>query len=135
MSNVNENLKTLFTKMEDFVSTKTVVGEAVHFGDVTIVPLIDVAFAMGTGLADNSSDEKKSAGAGGGAVGAKMTPSAVLVIMDGTVQLVNVKSQESVNKLIDMVPGILSKLGITAMFDKKDKKDIKSDSTSEIGDE
>ncbi|MCL1864122.1 MAG: sporulation protein [Defluviitaleaceae bacterium] len=122
MHNINENLKTLFSKMEDFVSTKTVVGEAVHFGDTIIVPLVDVTFGMGTGLSDLPSDDKTAAkGAGGGALGAKMSPSAVIVIVNGTVQLVNVKSQESVNKLIDMVPGILSKLNLGSFFDKKDK--------------
>ncbi|MCL2198398.1 MAG: sporulation protein [Defluviitaleaceae bacterium] len=132
MHNINENLKTLFSKMEDFVSTKTVVGEAVHFGDTIIVPLVDVTFGMGTGLADTPSDDKNPAkGAGGGALGAKMSPSAVIVIVNGTVQLVNVKSQESVNKLIDMVPGILSKLNLGSFFDKKDK----NADAGEIGDE
>ncbi|MCL1882835.1 MAG: sporulation protein [Defluviitaleaceae bacterium] len=133
LGNINENLKSLFSKMEDFVSSKTVVGEAVHFGDVIIVPLIDVTFGMGTGLADSAPDDKKPAkGAGGGAVGAKMSPSAVIVIIDGTVQLVNVKSQESVNKLIDMVPGILSKFNLGSIFDKKGKKSASGE--SEIGD-
>ena len=128
MSNVNEQMKMLFSKMEDFVSTKTVVGEAVHIGNVILVPLVDVTFGMGTG-GGGGADEKTSGGGGGGA-GAKMTPSAVIVIVDGTVQLVNVKSQESVNKLIDMVPGILSKLDFS-MFSKKDKPDIEHESGDE----
>jgi len=118
MSNVNENLKNLFSKMEDFVTTKTVVGDAVHFGDVIIVPLIDVTFGMATGI---SGDTATKGGNGGGGAGAKMSPSAVIVIMNGTVQMVNVKNQDSVNKLVDMVPGILSKLNLGAMFGKKDK--------------
>ena len=116
MNNVNENMKMLFSKMEEFVSTKTVVGEAVHFGNVIIVPLIDVAFGMGTGVGGGANEK---GGGGGGMIGAKMTPSAMVVIIDGTVQLVNVKSQESVNKLLDMVPGILSKF---PMFRKKDEE-------------
>jgi len=122
MSNVNENLKNLFSKMEDFVTTKTVVGDAVHFGDVIIVPLIDVTFGMATGV---SGDTATKGGNGGGGAGAKMTPSAVIVIVNGTVQLVNVKSQDSVNKLVDMVPGILSKLNLGGMFGKKDKTEEK----------
>lgn len=119
MSTVNENLKALFSKMEDFVSTKTVVGEPVHFGDVIIVPLVDVTFGMATGV---GGDTATKSGTGGGGAGAKMVPSAVIVIVDGTVQLVNVKNQNSVNKLVDMVPGILSKLNLGGLFDKKDKK-------------
>jgi len=113
-SSVSENMKLLFSKMEDFVSTKTVVGEAVHIGDVILIPLVDVSFGMGTG--GTGSSEKD---AGGGAVGAKMTPAAVVVIVNGTAQLINVKNQDSVNKLIDMVPGILSKFNLDSFFKKE----------------
>jgi len=119
MSKVKENLQELFSKVEQFVSTKTVIGEAVHFGDVILIPLVDVSFGVGTALVANSNEgegKKGSRDGGGGALGAKMTPSAVVVISNGTVQLVNIKNQESVNKLLDMVPGVLSKI-----FGKKDE--------------
>lgn len=47
----------------------------------------------------------------------KMSPSAVLVIHDGITRLVNVKNQDTVSKIIDMVPDIIEK------FRKKDDKD------------
>jgi len=106
MSKVKDNLQELFSRVEQFVNTKTVVGEPVHFGDVILVPLVDVSFGVGTALVAT----KEGADSGGGALGAKMTPSAVVVISGGTVQLVNIKNQESVNKLLDMVPGVLSKI-------------------------
>ena len=117
MSNVNDSLKMIFSKMEDYISTKTVVGEAVHIGDVILVPLVDVVVGMATGISSKSSD---SAGGGGG-LGAKMSPSAVVVIINGTVQLVNIKNQEGMGKLLDMVPGILSKLGLSSLFKKDDE--------------
>jgi len=113
--------------MEDFVSTKTVIGEPVVIGDVILVPLVDVSFGMATGMA-NANDSPNEGGAkgrdaGGGGLGAKMTPSAVVVVVNGTAQLVNIKNQESTSKLIDMIPGILSKLPFLAnMFDKKDEE-------------
>ena len=122
MSNsIPESIKALFSKMDDYVSTKTVVGEAVHIGDVILVPLVDVSFGMGAGLGGGSDENKNDGGGGGGAVGAKMTPSAVIVIMNGTVQLVNVKNQESFGKMIDMIPGLLSKLNLSSLFGKKDE--------------
>jgi uncharacterized spore protein YtfJ len=114
---INDKLKTLFAKMEEFVSTKTVVGEPIQFGDVILVPLVDVSFGMGAGLGNKTVDIE--AGAGGGAMGAKLTPAAVVVIVNGTVQLVNVKNQDSVNKLIDLIPGVLSKFNLDTMFSKK----------------
>lgn len=118
-SSLNQNLEALFGKLETFVTSKTVVGDPVFFGDVIIVPLVDVFFGVGAGSSEN---EKKEGGGAG--LGAKITPSAVLVVINNTVQLVNVKNQDSVNKLIDLVPGIMSKLG--SLFGKKDTKEEKS---------
>ena len=133
-NNISENIKTLFSKMEEFVTTKTVVGEPVVMGEVTLIPLVDVTFGMGTGLSSVGADKDKDAG--GGALGAKMSPSAVIVISKGTVQLVNVKSQESVSKLIDMVPGILSKFNLGSLFSKKDKTvEFENDNLNEDGEE
>lgn len=114
-NNTGNNLEILMNKIEDFVSSKTVVGEAVKIGEVTLVPLVDVSVGVGAGEAEN--------GAGGGALGAKITPSAVLAISNGSVQLVNIKNQDAVSKLIDMAPGIAAKLNFGSGFGKKDSKD------------
>ena len=119
---LNNNIDALFNRMEGFVSSETVVGQPVNINGVIIVPLVDVAFGLAAGSTE-SDDEKKKKDGGMGGLGAKITPSAVLVIIDGTVQLVNVKSQDSVNKLIDMVPGILSKFNLDKFFNKKPEKD------------
>lgn len=100
-------LQSLFTGMTNFMTTKTVVGEAIHIDDTIILPLVDVSFGMGAGARDKSGQnggESCSGGAGG-----KMTPSAVLVIKDGSSKLVNIKNQDTVTKLLDMVPDLISK--------------------------
>lgn len=114
MSNLNSNLETLFTKMENFVSTKTVIGEPIEMGGLKLIPLVDVAFGVGAGSSENNeNNNKKENGAGG--LGAKISPSAVIVIdKNGEIQLVNVKNQNAVNKLIDMVPNIANKLNFSA---------------------
>ena len=111
----NENLQTMFNKLDNFVSSKTVVGEPIKLDGVTVVPLVDVSFGMGAGSSDSKSDKNgKSSGAGG--IGAKMSPTAVMVIAGKTVQIISVNDTSSVNKLIDMVPGIVNKLnfGVTS---------------------
>jgi len=123
MSKVKDNLQDLFSKLEGHVSTKTVVGEPVHIGDVILIPLVDVSLGMGTAMVANTEEVEGSKGGrdgGGGAFGAKMTPSAVVVVSGGTVQLVNIKNQESVNKVLDMIPGILSKFNLDSFFKKKE---------------
>ncbi|WMI81343.1 GerW family sporulation protein [Anaerotignum sp. MB30-C6] len=111
----NESVNVLFNKVEDLVSTKTVVGEAIVIGDLTLLPLIEVAVGAGAGA-------KESINAAGG-VGAKITPSAVLVIQNGNVQTINIKNQDAVSKLIDMAPGVVNKLNFGAVFGNRDKKE------------
>ncbi|MCI8737416.1 MAG: sporulation protein [Lachnospiraceae bacterium] len=97
-------VESLLKGMDTVLSTKTVVGEATQIGDTIILPLVDVTFGVGAGA---GADEKKN-NAGGG-LGGKMTPSAVLVIKDGYTKLVNVKNQDTMTKILDMVPDIVDK--------------------------
>ena len=95
----------LFKGMDSFITSKTVVGEAIHVGDTIILPLVDVSFAVGAGAMQK---DKNNPNAGGG-MGGKMTPSAILVISNGTTKLVNVKNQDGLTKILDMVPDIVNK--------------------------
>lgn len=95
----------LFQGMDKFLSTKTVVGEPTTIGDTIILPLVDVSFGVAAGA---FSGEQKNNGAGG--LGGKMTASAVLVIKDNQIRLVNVKNQDTVTKVLDMVPDILDRI-------------------------
>lgn len=103
-NNFNEVVTSLMKGMESFLSTKTVVGEPTTVGDTIILPLVDVSF--GVGAAANSKDKSNL---GGGGMNGKMTPSAVLVIHNGQTKLVNVKNQDAVTKLIDMIPDLVDK--------------------------
>ena len=97
-------VESLFKGMDQFVTTKTVVGEAVRAGDAVILPLVDVTCGMAAGsFADNAKHN------GGGGVSAKMSPSAVLVIQNGVTKLVNIKQQDAVTKILDMVPDLVNK--------------------------
>ena len=103
-NNFKTTVEALFKGMDGAVSSKTVIGEAIHIDDTIILPLVDVSFAIGAG---SFSGDKKDKGAGG--IGGKMTPSAVLVIKDGQTKLVNIKNQETIVKLLDMVPDVIDK--------------------------
>ena len=99
-------VEALFQGMDGVISSKTVVGEAIHIGDTIILPLVDVSFAVGAGAFNG---DKKEKGAGG--LGGKMTPSAVLVIQNGHTKLVNVKNQDTMTKILDMVPDVIDRFG------------------------
>ena len=98
-------VKTIFEGMEKVVSTRTVVGDPQFIGDTTIVPLVDVSFGMGAGF---SNKEKKNGTAGG--MDGKISPSAVLLIKDGTTRLVNVRDQDVISKAVDLVPDVVNRV-------------------------
>ena len=98
------NLESLFKGMDSFMTTKTVVGEAIHAGDTIILPLVDVSFGVGAGTFAGEKNNN-----GGGGIGGKMSPSAVLVVKNGQVRLVNIKNQDTVTKIIDMVPDLIDR--------------------------
>lgn len=100
----NQTVESLFKGMDSFITTKTVVGDAIHIGDTIILPLVDVSFGVAAGAL---TQEKKNNGAGG--MGGKITPSAVLVIQNGTTKLVNIKNQDGITKVLDMVPDFVNR--------------------------
>lgn len=103
-NNFSGVIESLMKGMNAVIGTKTVVGDATQVGDTIILPLVDVSFGVGAGA---SAGDKKNGGGGG--FSAKMTPSAVLVIKNGTTKLVNIKNQDTVTKVLDMIPDIVEK--------------------------
>ena len=101
----NSTVSALFNGMDSVISSKTVVGDAIHIGDTIILPLVDVSFAVGAGAFHA---DKKEKGAGG--LGGKISPSAVLVIQNGRTKLVNIKNQDTITKLLDLVPDVIDRV-------------------------
>lgn len=112
-------VESLLQGMDAVLSTKTVVGEATKIGDTIILPLVDVTFGVGAGA--GSRHDKGSSSSGAGGLGGKMTPSAVLVIKNGSTKLVNIKNQDTVTKLLDMVPDLVDRF--TQPKEKSDMTD------------
>ena len=117
-NNFDATVASLFKGMDSFVSAKTVVGDAVTVNDTIILPLVDVSFAIGAGAFHA---DKKDRGAGG--LGGKMIPSAVLVIQNGTTRLVNIKNQDTMTKILDMVPDVIDRFK-SPSEDKMTEEDV-----------
>ncbi len=120
-SNFSGVVDSLLKGMNTVLGTKTVVGEATKVGDTIILPLVDVSFAVGAG---STNADKKNGGCGG--FGAKMSPCAVLVIKDGTTKLVNIKNQDAVTKILDLVPDVMNHFNSKSdkMIDDEEAVDI-----------
>ena len=104
-SSFNSVVNSLLDGMEGFLSSKTVVGEPVVVKDTVLIPFVDVSFGVGAGTFRG---EKKDNGAGG--LSGKMTPTAVLVIQNNSTRVVSIKNQDTMTKIIDMVPEIMNKI-------------------------
>jgi uncharacterized spore protein YtfJ len=104
-NNFSTTMSSLFKGMDSFITSKTVVGDAIKVGDTIVLPLIDVSFGVAGGA---FTDEGKKNNGGGG-MGGKMTPSAVLVIQNGNTKLVNIKNQDGITKILDMIPDLVNK--------------------------
>lgn len=100
----DNTVESLFKGMENFVTTKTVVGDAITVDGTIVLPLVDVSFGVGAGAA--YADKKNN---GGGGMGGKMSPSAVLIIKNGEPKLVNIKEQDGLTKVLDMIPGLIDR--------------------------
>ena len=104
-NNFSGVIDSLMKGMNAVFSTKTVVGEATKLADDTVIlPLVDVSFGVAAGA---SVGDKKNGGAGG--FSGKMTPSAVLVVKNGSTKLVNIKNQDTMTKVLDMIPDLVDK--------------------------
>lgn len=117
-NNFKSTVKALFEGMDSVVSSKTVVGDAIHINGTIILPLVDVSFGIGAGsfLAD-----KKEKGMGG--MGGRISPSAVIVIRDGRTKLVNIKNQDTITKILDMIPDVVDRF-TSEKEEKMTEKDV-----------
>lgn len=125
---LKDNLKIIFQEMEDFLTTKAVIGEPIEIGTVTLIPVINVTFGMGTGggtgeTAKPSNGQKGGAGAG---LGAKISPTAVIVIKEGEISVIPITGNVGLEKLMDLVPDLVKKVKKrVGQVQKKEEKKAK----------
>ena len=127
-NNFQSTVNSLFKGMDSFITTKTVVGDAITVGDTIILPLVDVTF----GVAATAKNEDKKQNGGGG-MGGKMSPSAVLVIQNGTTKLVNVKNQDGLTINLPMENFSHQKMTTRSFQRQKKKKNKEKDNKRSWG--
>lgn len=111
----DSTVSSLFQGMDNFITTKTVVGEPKQIGETIILPLVDVSFGVAAGAFAEDKGGTKNKAAGG--MGGRITPSSILVIQNGTTKLVNIRNQETITKVLDMVPEVVDR--VTGFFSGK----------------
>lgn len=112
-------------KVHEMVDANNIVGEPITTPDgVTLIPISRVSFGFGSGGGDYGKTAGKENFGGGGGAGVKIDPVAFLVIKDGTTRVmpVAVPPVSSVERIVDMAPELVDKLG--RFFDKKNGDEV-----------
>ena len=102
---IGVTLSALFKGLEGLASTKTVVGEPIYIDDVKLIPLIEVTAGLASGALGKNARQN-----GAGAMSAKVTPIAILIMQNDRIKLVSVKDQDIFTKLLDMIPEAIDRL-------------------------
>jgi len=106
---VNKQVEILFEKLKDFITSKTVVGEEIKIGKLTLIPIIEVTFGMGSGTGGGKDAKDQESSGEGIGLGVKARPSAFIVIKEEEVELLSLHKPGSLEKLIEKFPEIIEK--------------------------
>lgn len=109
-NNTKEIMEGIFRGMDGLISSKTVVGEPITVGETTLIPLMEVSMGMGAGAFAQDKAAKGMGNAGAGALSSRIVPTAMLLLQDGKCKLINIKNQDTMTKLLDMLPDLIERI-------------------------
>lgn len=105
---LQEMLGQVTSKLEQFISTKTVVGEPIVIGNVSIVPLQVASFGFGSGGGEGKTPNNTGTGGGAGA-GASLRPVALVVVKGDDVKVYGLGRKGILEALTDLIPEAICK--------------------------
>lgn len=121
--NHEELLSISVKELGKFLTTKTVVGDPIVVGEVTLIPVQIVSFGYGSGGGEGGDEKSKGVGGGGGA-GANMKPIAIIAVKGADVQVYTLGKRGLVENIAELIPEALSKIKFGK--GKKDGQDGKA---------
>ncbi|HBQ63401.1 MAG TPA: sporulation protein YtfJ [Clostridiales bacterium] len=117
-------MATAMSSIREMVDVTTIIGEPVESGDGSVlIPVSRVSFGFAAGGGEfspvhhnekNSSAVEKTSRypfAGGSGAGVTIQPVAFMVIGNGGPRMLQINSSTSAERILDMVPGIVQKIG------------------------
>ncbi len=105
---INETIETLLKKAEDIAKSKTIIGDPLQIGEVTIIPISKISIGFGVGGGNSNKKEANGQGAGGGI---NIQPVAIISIYKSSSKLLMLGAKDqTVDKILDLVPNILDRL-------------------------
>lgn len=105
-----EDIDALVSRLENLISTKTIVGEPIISGSTTIIPIVTASVGFGMGSGEGQDDRHQGGKGAGGGAGLKLSPSALLIMQGDDVQVYSLAQKGSLVKLAEMIPDLVNKL-------------------------
>ncbi len=120
---INELMAETIQKIRETVDANTVVGEPIHAGEITLIPVSKISFGFGTGASEFGGKAPKAPGdnpfGGGGGAGVKVSPVCFLAISGTNVRVlpVEVAPATGVDRVVEMIPDAVTK--ISGLIEKR----------------
>jgi len=102
-------LNAVVDPLSSLIQTKTVFGDPLVLGNVTLIPVVDVMFGYGAGGGEGTTAGNAGTGGGGGG-GARVSAKAVIVIKGDEVSFLALTKGGAIEKILDSVPGLIDKV-------------------------
>lgn len=134
---VGEVVQLTMDKLREMVDVNTVVGDPIHTPEgVTVIPVSKVSIGLVSGGSDFTPKNQpagNNAYGGASSAGVNIQPQAFLVINGDNVRLLPVAAQDNgpLDKAIDLLPEVLSKLSRVLDQRKAGKEKEKAEKTQE----
>jgi uncharacterized spore protein YtfJ len=108
--------ETLLEKLKTIAKIETVIGEPIHSGESTIVPVSRISMGMGMAGHTGKGDTASSGG------GLRIDPVAFLVLKGDDIKVLPIeKAQSALSKIADITPDVLALL-LKSISKKSDKE-------------
>ncbi len=126
---------TTMEKIREMTDSNTIIGEPITVsGGTVIIPVSKVSFGFGSGGSDwPTKATSKDAFGGGVGAGISIQPLAFLVVTNGEVKLLHMHeaSENTVDRMVNLVPDVIDKIGGVVSTVSKTIKDKKSEDEAE----
>lgn len=120
-NNIKSIMDVTMDKLRAMVDAKTIIGDPIVIGDVTLIPVSKVSFGMATGGSDFPSKTQSGLFGGGGGAGVTIAPVAFISICGKEVKMMPVYNEVTgFDKAVAAAPDLLSKVKDTFSKNKKD---------------
>ncbi|WP_050607802.1 GerW family sporulation protein [Clostridium niameyense] len=106
----NDNMNTIFTKVEDFVKKESTMGAPVNVENKTLIPIVSVTLGYGNGTCNSKAKNSGSSTPPKLGLGTKICTDAVIVIDKDDVSMLPVTLKSNANQVMTKLPDVVSTL-------------------------